>query len=308
MTIQGSLITFLGAIIMIINIITYFSFSSRFFHIDKNPKRKTPFMLICYLVLLTFFLIGYLVIGYVFLSYPTNLTTYIISSIFLFGSIFVYIGLKIQIHLIDVVEKSNLEMLHVLIAVVEARDPNLNGHSQNVANLTMLIYDFLPKEMKKQINRTKLEYAAILHDIGKLGIPESILNKTDSLTEKEYTQIKMHPVIGKNILDSVSYFQTFSNWVQYHHERPDGKGYYHLTKEQIPIPAQIISLADTYSAMTMNRSYRKAMSYEEATKRLNQCKNTQLNGKLVDLFLTIPKEKIVACLTDNSCPFFIPDN
>lgn len=290
-----SIIIFLGAIIMAANIIKYFKFSGKFTNINKSLKNNIYFMNKLYIFLLAFFLIGYIFTGCAFFYSIPSVGTYAVAAVFLFGSLFVYFGLKVQINLVDVVENSNLEIIHTLIAAVEARDPNLNGHSKNVADLTMLIYEYLPKEYQKSIDKKKLEYAAILHDIGKLGIPEYILNKNSSLNKEEYEEIKKHPMIGKNILSSTDYFKEFSDWILYHHERYDGNGYYNIPGEKIPMASKIIALADTYSAITMNRSYREAESYEQAVKILKECRNTQFDGKLVDLFLSIPKEKIINC-------------
>lgn len=298
MILGSSLIIFLGAFVMILNIIKYFSFSSKFFKIYSGSKKRTSLMLMIYIALLIFFLIGYFIIGFTFFFIPPSIGNYIVSLIFLFGSIFVYIGLNIQIRLIDDVEKSNLEIIYALVATVDARDKNLNGHSQNVASLTMLIYSYLPKKYQKLINKNYLEYAAVLHDIGKLGISENILDKTSSLTDDEYEEIKKHTIIGENILNSVSYFKAFSSWVKYHHERYDGKGYFKLCKDEIPFASRIIAIADTYSAITMKRSYKDPQTYEIAVQILKECRNTQLDGSLVDLFLNIPKEKVIDCLKD----------
>ncbi|MBQ6151390.1 MAG: HD-GYP domain-containing protein [Mogibacterium sp.] len=239
--------------------------------------------------MLIFFLCGYLFVG---LVSGANLMT---ALILFFGSIFVSIIITLMNHLLDTAKERSLDISEVLVGVIDARDPNLNGHSRNVQNLTMLIYDYLPSEMKKDINPVSLEYAALLHDIGKLGVPEAILNKPASLDDKEWVVMHTHPRKGVEILKPLTSFEMISPWIEFHHERIDGKGYYGLKGDEIPLPARIIAVADTYSAITMRRSYKKARSHKEAIAIMKEVAGTQLDADLVDIFLTIPKEELEKC-------------
>jgi len=280
----------LGAAIMVWNIYRFFKLMviTRNDVISSNNKRDMQWLNIAF-ALLIFFLCGYLFVG---LVSGANLMT---ALILFFGSIFVSIIITLMNHLLDTAKERSLDISEVLVGVIDARDPNLNGHSRNVQNLTMLIYDYLPSEMKKDINPVSLEYAALLHDIGKLGVPEAILNKPASLDDKEWVVMHTHPRKGVEILKPLTSFEMISPWIEFHHERIDGKGYYGLKGDEIPLPARIIAVADTYSAITMRRSYKKARSHEEAIAIMKEVAGTQLDADLIDIFLTIPNEELEKC-------------
>lgn len=280
----------LGAAIMVWNIYRFFKLMviTRNDVISSNKKSDMQWLNIAF-ALLIFFLCGYLFVG---LVSGANLMT---ALILFFGSIFVSIIITLMNHLLDTAKERSLDISEVLVGVIDARDPNLNGHSRNVQNLTMLIYDYLPSEMKKDINPVSLEYAALLHDIGKLGVPEAILNKPASLDDKEWVVMHTHPRKGVEILKPLTSFEMISPWIEFHHERIDGKGYYGLKGDEIPLPARIIAVADTYSAITMRRSYKKARSHEEAIAIMKEAAGTQLDADLIDIFLTIPKEELEKC-------------
>ena len=280
----------LGAAIMVWNIYRFFKLMviTRNDVISSNKKSDMQWLNIAF-ALLIFFLCGYLFVG---LVSGANLMT---ALILFFGSIFVSIIITLMNHLLDTAKERSLDISEVLVGVIDARDPNLNGHSRNVQNLTMLIYDYLPSEMKKDINPVSLEYAALLHDIGKLGVPEAILNKPASLDDKEWVVMHTHPRKGVEILKPLTSFEMISPWIEFHHERIDGKGYYGLKGDEIPLPARIIAVADTYSAITMRRSYKKARSHEEAIAIMKEVAGTQLDADLIDIFLTIPKEELEKC-------------
>lgn len=280
----------LGAAIMVWNIYRFFKLMVITSNdvISSNKKRDMQWLNIAF-ALLIFFLCGYLFVG---LVSGANLMT---ALILFFGSIFVSIIITLMNHLLDTAKERSLDISEVLVGVIDARDPNLNGHSRNVQNLTMLIYDYLPSEMKKDINPVSLEYAALMHDIGKLGVPEAILNKPASLDDKEWVVMHTHPRKGVEILKPLTSFEMISPWIEFHHERIDGKGYYGLKGDEIPLPARIIAVADTYSAITMRRSYKKARSHEEAIAIMKEVAGTQLDADLIDIFLTIPKEELEKC-------------
>ena len=144
-------------------------------------------------------------------------------------------------------EERAMSLLEAMVGVIEAGDPNLEGHSIHVRNLTMLLYDSLPLGLRLKINPHNLEMAALLLDVGKLGVPRSIINKAGKLEPEEWDFIRRHPEIAVKILQSIKSFDTISLWIKYHHERVDGSGYYHLRNEQIPLASRLIAVADTYS-------------------------------------------------------------
>lgn len=285
-----------GAAVMAVNIVLFFSLADKMNKIQTHSKKRLRFLLLVYLFLLLFFLCGYIAVGLSFLSGAVYLDNFLVALIFLFGSLFVLLGILMQRSLSIAVGESNLEIMQALIGAVEARDPNLNGHSRHVERLTMVLYDHLPRQIRLQIDRGNLEYAAMLHDIGKLGVSEAILHKSSALTDEEWSEIKKHPLIGKNILASLPHLKSIADWVLYHHERCDGKGYYGVAPETVPLASRLIAVADTYSAITMTRSYRNARTHEEATAILRECRGTQLDADLVNVFLSIPAEEIDACM------------
>jgi len=135
-----------------------------------------------------------------------------------------------------------------------------------------------------------LKISSLLHDIGKVGIPEDILNKAEKLTNKEFDLIKKHPAMGAEILEPIKEFQDVSLGVKYHHERYDGKGYpYKLLGEKIPLIASIISVADCYDAMLNDRPYRKGLARNTVIKEITANKNKQFAPIAVDAFIEAVK-------------------
>ena len=280
----------IGSIVMITNITRYIQFLHSTHDVLSSGNRRDRFRKHLALALLVFFLLGYLFIA--FFSKPD-----IVMAMVLFGgSLFVMIVLTLMYGLLETTKKRSIDIAEVLVGVIDARDPNLNGHSLHVQAITMLFYNYLPNSIKKDINPVSLEYAALMHDVGKLGVPEAILNKPSKLSDEEWSVMRTHPKVGVKILHPLSTFSSISDWILYHHERVDGNGYYKLKAEDIPIPARIIAIADTYSAITMRRSYKEPRTHEEAIKIITEVAGSQLDKKLVDIFLTIPKEELETCI------------
>lgn len=180
-------------------------------------------------------------------------------------------------------EKAYLDTLSALTNAIDAKDSYTRGHSDRVTDLSVR----LAKEAKLENSELeKIRLAGMLHDIGKIGIPESILNKPGRLDDQEFEVIKSHPVLGVSILGSVEFLQNVVPIIKYHHERYDGKGYPDKLKgNDIPYLARIVSIADTYDAMTTNRPYRKALTTEESLREIERCKGTQFDPELADLFI-----------------------
>jgi len=162
------------------------------------------------------------------------------------------------------------------------------GHSQLVAGYALLLAQELGIENVKSL--ADVERGALLHDIGKIGIPEFILKKTTPLTFLEWKIIKEHPLVGFEIIKEFDFLAKAAQVVLYHHERFDGKGYPSgLAGEAIPLDARIFSIADTIDAMTSDRPYRKGRSLEEAIREVEKCAGTQFDPALVEVALSIPK-------------------
>ena len=195
-------------------------------------------------------------------------------------------------------ERRAMTVLETILGVIEAGDPNLEGHSLHVRNLTLLLYDNLPLTQRLKINVRNLEYASLLLDVGKLGVPRSIINKSGKLEPEEWDLIRRHPELAVKLLQPITAFDTISNWIKYHHERVDGTGYYHLRNDQIPLASRLIAVADTYSAMTMERSYRATMTHDEAVAELKRAAGSQLDSEIVRIFVHIPYKKIEESLNE----------
>ena len=248
-------------------------------------------------------ILDFLILGMVVLFCVVYLIIFLIKiqsvwvGILLFaGAVFVTTVLLWIQTLTKDIRTSAFSISETLIGIVEARDPNLNGHSLHVQELSLLIYKYLPNGFKRRINEENLKYAALFHDVGKLGVPEAILNKPASLSPEEWNVMKRHPKISVQILKPLKSFDLIKEWIMYHHERIDGSGYFGLPGNKIPFEARIISVADTYSAITMARSYKPGKSHEEAIEILNRVEGKQLDTYIVSLFCTIPKNEVVACM------------
>ena len=216
-----------------------------------------------------------------------------IGLILLSGAMFVTFVLLWIIRLVDSIKENTMAMAATLSTVIEARDPNLKGHSRHVQRLTRLLYEALPDHMRRELNLNNLEYAALFHDLGKLGVPEAILNKPSQLTPEEWDVMLQHPQIGVQILKPVESFDEISDWIMYHHERIDRQGYYKLPGDQIPLGARVIAVADVFSAMFMRRPYKDAANYDECIAELRRCAGTQFDAEIVEAFCSIPRAKVL---------------
>lgn len=171
---------------------------------------------------------------------------------------------------------------------LDAKDQYTHGHSLRVTLYSLALAKALklPDELLEEIETTGL-----LHDIGKIAIPEKILLKPGKLTPEEYEIIKTHPELGERLIQGIEKLKLISNWLKSHHERYDGKGYPEgLVGEEIPISSRIIAIADTYDAMTSTRSYRAALSHQEAIDEIRKCSGSQFDPKLAELFIEISAE------------------
>jgi response regulator RpfG family c-di-GMP phosphodiesterase len=180
---------------------------------------------------------------------------------------------------------SILSTLYGMAKIMDARDPYTSQHSTRVTSLSIMQADYLSLG---EIDRDILYISSKLHDIGKVGIPDSILLKPGPLTQEEFSIVKKHPDIGADILKSISIMQRETEIIRYHHERYDGKGYPSGIKgDEIPLLSRIIALADTFDAMTSERPYRRALSTKEAILEINRCKGTQFDPYLAESFIKI---------------------
>lgn len=182
-------------------------------------------------------------------------------------------------------EKAYLDTVQTLRYTIEAKDPYTRGHSDRVSAFSVL----LGQELGLSDDQLKtLKVGGLFHDIGKIGIPDSILLKESKLTDDEYSQIKNHPSIGAHILCNAAVFQEIIPIVKHHHERYDGKGYpSKLVGEQIPYLARVTAVVDAFDAMTSKRAYRNAIPIETVKEEIKRCSGLQFDPVIAEAFLNI---------------------
>ena len=279
-----------GVVIMAANILGYILLIKNIHDVLSSGRKLDDALLFCGFGMLIFFLIGYLLVGILFKP------GLMVALILFFGSIFVFVILLLIKNIMGTAKERSLEVTEMLVGVLDARDPNLNGHSIHVKNVAMVFYKHLPHAIKNGINPISLDYAALMHDIGKLGVPEAILNKPAALSDEEWKVMRTHPQVGVKLLKPLKSFDSITDWVLYHHERIDGNGYYKKPEGEIPVEAKILAIADTYSAITMRRSYKAPRTHEDAIRIITEVAGTQLDKELVDIFIQIPKEELEQCM------------
>jgi HD-GYP domain-containing protein (c-di-GMP phosphodiesterase class II) len=174
-------------------------------------------------------------------------------------------------------------LLATFSAALESRDPYLRGHSARVTSLA----EGLARRLGWRGERLDgLRLGGTLHDVGKIAVTASVLCKPGPLTEKELAQIRTHPLAGARLIEAVLDFRPALPYVLHHHERWDGTGYPHgLAAEEIPIEARLLGVADAFDAMTSTRSYRPALSVEQALGELARCAGSQFDPDVADTFV-----------------------
>ena len=177
------------------------------------------------------------------------------------------------------------DMIKALVKTIDAKDPYTNGHSVRVAEYSKMIAKQEYSDTQKIQN---IHNIALLHDIGKIAIPDEIINKPGKLTDEEYNLIKAHTITGAQILSEISSYPDLINGAKYHHERYDGRGYpCGLKGEEIPEIAAIIGVADAYDAMTSNRSYRKMLPQDVVRNEISKGLGTQFHPKWGKIMLQL---------------------
>jgi len=208
------------------------------------------------------------------------------------GLILLFVPLLLARHSFQLymdMRKSYLNTVEALVQALEAKDPYTSGHSSRVAQWSVKLGEVLglPEDRLEYI-----KYAGVLHDIGKIGVSENILNKKGQLEDSEWDIIRNHPIIGQNIIQGIDFLFDVGSVVRYHHERYDGTGYpERIAGEAIPLESRIIAVADTYDAMTSSRSYRKEIPPEEALVELRRVAGSQLDPQIVQAFCQIVQDE-----------------
>nr|WP_244906745.1 HD-GYP domain-containing protein [Neobacillus soli] len=225
----------------------------------------------------------YLLLG-IILNSSYVIIAIILITVLSIMSFFLLVRFQGYVHAISTSYDNQLQgIVKGVIATLELKDPYTRGHSERVASYALLfaqkIGDFSKEDQKS------FYYACLLHDIGKVHIPDSILMKPGKLTKEEFETIKLHPGVGAEAVKNVEGIKDCICVIRSHHERWDGKGYPDQLKgEEIPLLARVTSLADAFDAMTSSRSYRAAMPVEEAYQRIIEGKGSQFDPMLVEEF------------------------
>jgi putative nucleotidyltransferase with HDIG domain len=186
---------------------------------------------------------------------------------------------------IDRIHEMNFESVYSLVQAIEMRDPYTRGHSLQVAKLASTIAEAIGISGK---DLELVKFAGLLHDVGKIAVPECILRKPSFLTNDEWKVIQLHPKQSVAIIDPIKGLRQIRDWVLYHHERWDGRGYpKNIKGDRIPIQSRILSVCDTYSAMTEDRPYRKRLSDQEARSEIRKVAGSQLDPTISSIFLDL---------------------
>lgn len=185
--------------------------------------------------------------------------------------------------------KVYLDTIRALAAAIDAKDPYTKGHSERVSKNAVA----LAQEMNLPDREIEnIEYSALLHDVGKIGIEDSILRKKDKLTDQEFKKIKEHTIMGANIIEPVDFLKNSYKAIYHHHERYNGNGYPDgIKEEEIPLSAKIIAVADSYDAMGSDRPYRKKLSKDKIIKEIKEQSGKQFDPNVVKAFLSILERK-----------------
>ncbi len=183
----------------------------------------------------------------------------------------------------QVLKRAHLDSVTALVGAIEAKDPSTRGHSDRVRQMSIKMGAHLGFD---ETRLECLEYGALLHDIGKIGIKDEVLQKQSSLSSEEYQTIQEHPLIGVKILEGVDTFKDKITMIRHHHEHFDGNGYPDgLMGEAIPVEARIIAVADTFDSMTSGRLYRERMTIEDVLFELQKDKGKKFDPHILDVFL-----------------------
>jgi len=234
------------------------------------------------------------------INFKENLSTYLAEAPmgFLMAIVYVEVGIvgvllfflplllaRRSFELYTKMRKVYLDTIRALAAAIDAKDPYTKGHSERVAEISVALAQGLNLPGREIEN---IEYTALLHDIGKIGIADNILGKNSRLTDEEFDKIKEHPVMGAKIIEPVDFLKNSYEAIYHHHEKYNGKGYPDGIKEKdIPLSARIIAVADAYDAMGSDRPYRKKLNKDKILKELKDQSGKQFDPEIVKALISV---------------------
>lgn len=195
-----------------------------------------------------------------------------------------------RMEIFERIKEQNVESVLALVQAIEIRDPCTRGHSQQVAHLAIELYKNITSS---DTDLELIEYAGLLHDVGKIAVPELILNKPAPLNQEEWLIMKRHPVQSAEIVEPIKALGKIVTWIRYHHERLDGSGYPEgLKSGEIPLESKVLAICDAFSAMVGKRPYRNAFTIEQAIDEIKRFAGKQFDPEVVKIFLKLPEEKL----------------
>lgn len=196
-----------------------------------------------------------------------------------------------NVRLLETLSNLIVDVVVAMALAIESRDPYTGGHVERVTAYSILLGKHAGLG---RIDIATLRIGGLLHDIGKIAVPDAILRKPLPLTNDEFDQMKQHPTVGHQIISPIPQFKKAAPIVRWHHERMDGKGYPDgLTGNEIPYLARLAAIADTYDAMTSDRPYRRGLDMDVAREEIKRCAGTQFDPELAQIFYDIPKEELL---------------
>ncbi|MCR5007697.1 MAG: HD-GYP domain-containing protein [Oribacterium sp.] len=217
-----------------------------------------------------------------------TVNTLVSLIIFCLISFFYYLGYKNEQISSRKVEEMNIQVVSALAAAIDAKDKYTNGHSSRVAEYSKMI---AARSGYSKAEQDEIYLIGLLHDVGKIGVPDEVINKPSKLTDEEFELIKKHPVIGDSILGSIKVNPKLATGARWHHERYGGGGYPDgISGDQIPEEARIIAVADAYDAMTSRRSYRDVMPQDKVRSEIEKGMNTQFDPRFAKIMLQMIDE------------------
>lgn len=188
--------------------------------------------------------------------------------------------------------KISYDIVRSLFVMLESERPEISLSGLHVQLLTECFYDQLPFAVRMSVDREELCFGALLHDIGKLALPEEILNKPGKLGKDEMELVRSHAELSEKLLGSIKGLEGVAQWVKYHHERVDGNGYFKLTDDKIPVEAKIIAITECYSSVVMPSAFKPSRDYEDAITILKMGAGTQFDPVLVDCFCRVSQQDL----------------
>ncbi len=190
---------------------------------------------------------------------------------------------------LDESEEVERAMLKSLLVALKMRDADTYDHSKRTVKISLLLGQECGLDQREM---RSLEFGALLHDIGKIGVPDNVLRKPAKLNDFEWTMMRRHPYLGQEILRGISFLDDARTLVAQHHEKWDGSGYpVGLRGEEIDLSARILFVADAFDAMTSDRVYRQAKSYDEAVAELDSCAGTHFDPRVIAAFHRFPRQE-----------------